>query len=38
MKLLIGKNWFSLKKTQFHDMHIAKKGKMGNFEGTQILI
>lgn len=33
MRLLINRSFFSGKKTQLFDMHIAKKGKMVEFAG-----
>lgn len=34
MRVFIGKSFFSGKKTQLYDLHIARKGKMVEFAGT----
>lgn len=38
MRLLINRSFFSVKKTQLYDMHIAKKGKMVEFAGIVLLM
>ncbi len=35
MRVFIGRNFFSGKKTQLYDLHVGRKGKMVEFAGTE---